>query len=66
METFFTLEIIINIVLLLMIGRCIIEMYDILTMTEKWKSFLFYTVVLVLAITSFIYTMGRVVLLWLY
>lgn len=66
MEALFNLEVIINIITALIVGGCTIEMYANLTMTENWKSFCFYTVVLVLGIVSFIYNMGRVVLLWLY
>ncbi len=67
MEALFNLEVIINIITALMTGGCVLEMYVGLTMTENWKSFVFYTVALVLGIVSFIYNMGRVVvLLWLY
>ena len=66
MEAIFNLEVIINIITALIVGGCTIEMYVNLIMTENWKSFCFYTVVLVLGIVSFIYNMGRVVLLWLY
>lgn len=66
MEALFNLEVIINIITALIVGGCTIEMYVNLTMTENWKSFCFYAMVLVLSIVSFIYTMGRVVLLWLY
>lgn len=66
MEALFNLEVIINIITALIVGGCTIEMYVNLTMTENWKSFVFYTVALVLGIVSFIYNMGRVVLLWLY
>lgn len=61
MEALFNLEVIINIITALMIGGCVVEMYVGLTMTENWKSFVFYTVALVLGIVSFIYNMGRVV-----
>lgn len=66
MEALFNLEVIINIITALIVGGCTIEMYVNLTMICNWKSFVFYTVVLVLGIVSFIYNMGRVVLLWLY
>lgn len=66
MEALFNLEVIINIITALIVGGCTIEMYVNLTMTDNWKSFVFYTVALVLGIVSFIYNMGRVVLLWLY
>lgn len=66
MEALFNLEVIINIITVLIVGGCTIEMYVNLTMTGNWKSFCFYAVVLVLGIVSFIYNMGRVVLLWLY
>lgn len=66
MEALFNLELIINIITVLMVGGYIVEMYVGLTMTGNWKSFVFYAVVLVLGIVSFIYNMGRVVLLWLY
>lgn len=66
MEALFNLEVIINIITALIVGGCTIEMYVNLAMTDNWKSFCFYAVVLVLGIVSFIYNMGRVVLLWLY
>ena len=66
MATLFNLEVIINIIIALIVGGFTIEMYVDLTMTANWKSFCFYAVVLVLGIVSFIYNMGRVVLLWLY
>ena len=66
MEALFNLEVIINIITALIVGGCTIEMYVNLTMTENWKSFFFYAVILVLGVVSFIYNMGRVVLLWLY
>lgn len=66
MEALFNLDLIINIITALIVGGCTIEMYVNLTMTDNWKSFCFYVVVLVLGIVSFIYNMGRVVLLWLY
>jgi len=66
MATLFNLEVIINIIIALIVGGFTIEMYVDLTMTVNWKSFCFYAVVLVLGIVSFIYNIGRLVLLWLY